>query len=238
LGKDVAYVVYFGSYNLSVERGWSYSPNGLHDSYGRGVSDRWEEWFMRSLSIIIPVRLGDDPAITLHSLGRSEFQDFTITIQHDEWGNANKARNAGFRLAPDSEFVLFSDADIEWDPYALDIMHHCIKSNPEASYVYGSYRMGGKTYCTEPFNAATLRHRNIASTMSIIRRSDFPGWDESLDRLQDMALWNDMLNRGHIGVYCETFIFETAVRPDGITYGGKVSYAEAWNKVRAKYCIA
>jgi glycosyltransferase involved in cell wall biosynthesis len=77
---------------------------------------------VRSLSIIIPVRAGDDPAITLHSLGRSEFQDFTITIQHDEWGNANKARNAGFRLAPDSEFVLFSDADIEWEPKGIGAM--------------------------------------------------------------------------------------------------------------------
>jgi len=205
---------------------------------------------MKSLAIIIPVRAGDDPAITLHSLGRSEFQDFSITIQHDEWGNANKARNAGFRLAPDSEFVLFSDADIDWDPKGIGAMVRALKSDPRPAYAFGGYEMGGVNYCMAPFDADVLRRRNLASTMSVIRREVFEKfmWDEELERLQDHRLWLAMLNAGpneemrrtgrlgYVGVNVGTIIFSTA-RRDGITQNGKVSYAEAWQRLKEKHSL-
>lgn len=190
---------------------------------------------MRSLAIIIPVRAGDDPAITLHSLGRSEFQDFSITIQHDEWGNANKARNAGFRLAPDSEFVLFSDADIEWDPKGIGAMVEALRDS-KASFSFGEYGMGGKLYCGGGYDIAEIQRRNIASTMSVIRRSDFPGWDESIERLQDWDLWLTMVKTGPhcYGVHCGRQIFST-LRRDGITQNGKVSYQDAWQRLKEKH---
>jgi len=191
---------------------------------------------MKSLAIIIPVRAGDDPAITLHSLGRSEFQDFTITIQHDEWGNANKARNAGFRLAPDSEFVLFSDADIEWDTKGIGAMVRALKSDPRPAYAFGGYEMGGVNYCMAPFDADVLRRRNLASTMSVIRRDQFTRfmWDEELERLQDYGLWLAMANYGQEGINIGTIIFSTA-RRDGITQNGKVSYQDAWQRLKEKH---
>lgn len=191
---------------------------------------------MRSLAIIIPVRAGDDPAITLHSLGRSEFQDFSITIQHDEWGNANKARNAGFRLAPDSEFVLFSDADIEWDPKGIGAMVRALKADPRPAYAFGGYEMGGRNYCMDPFDADLIRRRNLASTMSVIRREQFTRWmwAEELHRLQDWSLWLSMANYGQDGVNVGTIIFTTA-RRDGITQNGKVSYQDAFERIRIKH---
>ena len=192
---------------------------------------------MRSLAIIIPVRPGDDPAITLHSLGRSEFQDFTITIQHDEWGNANKARNEGFKLAPDSEFVLFSDADINWDPKGIGAMVEALRDpvlGRHFAFAYGQYEMDGRLYCSMDFDAAEMRRRNLASTMSVIRRSEFPGWDESIDRLQDFDLWLSILTPGKLAVNCGRQIFTTA-RRDGITQNGKVSYADAWQRIKEKH---
>ena len=190
---------------------------------------------MKTLQIVIPVRSGGNPYVTLASLGRQTWQDFDIVVSQDQHGNANRARNEGAKLAAPSRYILFSDDDIEWRAEALEIMHHCIESNPEASYCYGAYRMGGKTYCAEPFNAATLRRRNIASTMSIIRRADFPGFDESLGRLQDWSLWLTMQGQGKVGVFCGAVIFETAVKQDGITYGGKVSYGQAFEVLRKKH---
>ncbi len=191
---------------------------------------------MKSLAIIIPVRAGDDPAITLHSLGRSEFQDFSITIQHDEWGNANKARNAGFRLAPDSEFVLFSDADIDWDPKGIGAMVEALQ-NSHASFAFGGYEMDGRLYCSLHFDAEEFRRRNLASTMSVIRTAHFPGWDESIERLQDWDLFLGMIKPGPYqrhGKHCGRQIFSTA-RRDGITQNGKVSYQDAWQRLKEKH---
>lgn len=195
---------------------------------------------MKSLSVIIPVRSGDDPYITLHSLGRSTFQDFTITICQDEWQNANKARNAGFALAPDSEFVLFSDADIAWEPDGIERMIESLigytdHSNHLASFAFGSYEIGGRIQCCGEYDYNTLKSRNIASTMSVIRRDDFPGgFDETIERLQDYDLWLTMHTQLKVGVHCGSLIFRTEPR-DGITQNGKVSYQEAFDVLRNKH---
>lgn len=156
-------------------------------------------------------------------------------ISQDAWGNANAARNAGMPLiSPGTECLLFSDDDIAWRPGALAWMIHMLSVTPSASYSYGSYLMGGRTYCDQAFDARILRKRNYISTMSVIRRAHFPGWDESLERLQDYALWFHMLNMGHTGVHCGAVIFETQVR-DGITRNGRVTYEQAFNILREKY---
>lgn len=73
--------------------------------------------------------------------------------------------------------------------------------------------------------------------MSVIRRSGFPGFDESLRRLQDYDLWLTMLGRGQRGVYCGAEVFSTLVR-NGITYAPDAQpYEEALRVVRRKHGI-
>ena len=188
------------------------------------------------LQVIIPVRAGGNPYITLESLGRSEYQDFDVIVVHDHQQNANAARNLGFAQAdPGSEFLLFSDDDIEWYPDAIGRMVNVLRHNPAAGYAYGTYTMGGREYCNVQWSAARLRQSNFVSTMSVIRRSAFPGeWDEEVPRLQDWSMWLSMLENRWCGVHCGAVIFETAVR-DGITRNGRVSYEEAERIVRQRH---
>ena len=186
------------------------------------------------LSIIIPLREGSSAEVTLRSLASQSFQDYEVILSQDDAANANSARNRGYLMAR-GEYLLFSDDDIQWKPDALMLMMEVLRGYSTAAYCYGSYKMADRIYCTEQFNADLLRRKNYISTMSIIRRKFFPGFDESLERLQDWALWLDMLNRGHTGVNCGHLVFETEKKNTGITFGGKISYQQAERIVLDKY---
>jgi hypothetical protein len=189
----------------------------------------------RRLAIIIPQRPGDEHVTnTLASLEWSVFTDFYIKIQPDQWGNANAARNAGFAAAPKTELVLFSDCDIDWDPDGIGAMVSALDAHPEAAYAFGSYEMGRRLYCTTPFSDRELRKRNLASTMSVIRTDAFPGFDPTIERLQDWDLWLTMLAEGNRGVHCGHQIFTTPYR-NGITFNGPVTYEQAYRKLRQKH---
>lgn len=190
----------------------------------------------KKITIVIPCREKDNAKITLNSLEKQTYKDFKVIVVKDEGKGANFARNKGFKSV-DTEFVLFSDDDIKWRENALERLLEALESNPEASYSYGAYVMGGNVYCDQPFDEDLLLLTNYISTMSLIRTNDFPGFDESLGRFQDWDLYlNLLLNYDKKGVYCGEIIFDTDVR-DGITHNGKVSIEEAYSKIKSKYHI-
>ena len=189
---------------------------------------------MKEIGIVIPVRKGGNPRTTLESLARQTLQSFDVIVSWDRKWNANWARNKGFWMV-ENPFVLFSDDDIAWEPGALETLHQALLEHPEASYSYGGYFMPGiGEQCNAAFDAGLLRKRNLASTMSLIRTSDFIGFDESIQRGQDWDMWLGMLALGKIGVYCGRRIFTTEKR-DGITYGSGVSWETATRAVRLKH---
>lgn len=193
---------------------------------------------MNRVQIVIPVREGGDPSITIASLARSSFAPHMhqVLVMPDRWGNASRCRNEGFAIAAPSEFVLFSDDDINWHKTGIARLVAALDAHPDAAYSFGAYEMGGRIYCDHQFDAQALRKRNLASTMSLIRRSLFPGFDPEIKRLQDYDCWLTMAARGHYGVHCGgPPIFSTEVRPDGITYGGSISYADAFEVLRKKH---
>ena len=189
---------------------------------------------MSAVSVVIPVRAGDSPDITLRSLARSTFEDYDIVVAHDQTGNANWARNRGYKNAR-APLVLFSDADIEWLPDALDVLVGALQKHPEAAYAYGAYAIGNWVQCNLPFDELRLRRSNYISTMSLIRSDLFPGFDERLKRMQDWDLWLTMLEQGHRGVYCGRIVFSTE-KGQGISYGSiGPSWEEAVEAVRQKH---
>lgn len=189
---------------------------------------------MKSISVIIPLRRGNSPEITLSSLARQTATDFDVVVSHDAVGNANWARNRGAEQARTS-LLLFSDDDIRWEPDAISVLRRALDEHPEADYSYGSYAIGNWIQCNRPFSADRLRRANYVSTMSMVRRAAFPGFDERLVRLQDWDLWLTMLENGSIGVSVEQLIFRTE-KGRGITYGDAgPSYLEAKEIVRAKH---
>ena len=189
------------------------------------------------ITVVIPCRHGTYPTTTLYHLSRQTIdqEDFKVIIIDDENKGACWARNKGFTYV-DTEFVLFSDDDIEWKTFALQLMRDWLNEIEEASYCYGAYRMNGGIYCNREFDPKALRRNNYISTMSLIRTRDFPGFDESLLRLQDWDLWLTMLESNKIGVYCESIIYETYLNPNGISgCNSVINYKEAEEIVLKKH---
>ena len=179
---------------------------------------------------MIPNKKGQTAETTLKSLPKGIK---TIVINDDEERGANWARNEGFK-AVETEFVLFSDNDINWHENAVESLLDALERHPEASYAYGAYEMRGRKYCDMEFDENVLRLSNFISTMTLVRTKDFPGFDENIKRFQDWDVWLTMLDDDKTGVYCGRTIFDTKIR-DGITHNGKVGVSEGITAIRAKH---
>lgn len=185
------------------------------------------------ITVVIPCRESENPYITLRSLAKQTLQPTVIVVVYDEGRGANWARNRGFSMVQ-TPYVLFSDNDIDWQPDALESLYCTLKTHPQASYAYGWYELHGAKSRAIEFSADLLRVNNYISTMSLIRSADFPGFDESLQRLQDWDLWLTMLEQDKFGVHCNKHIFTTKRRP-GITHGGSISWEVARDIVARKH---
>lgn len=189
---------------------------------------------MSKIAIIIPSRASENEEITLKSLAKQTFKNFEIVVVKDfDNKGANWARNKGFEEC-DSEFVLFSDNDIKWESDGIENLYECLINNPDCSYSYGYYITANRIFANREFDAAALQRMNFISTMSLIRTKHFPGWDESICRLQDWDLWLMMLESGKVGKFCGKKIFETYVR-NGITNGTGMPFEEAKEIVLNKH---
>lgn len=188
----------------------------------------------KSITIVIPNRLGENPQVTIESLYRQTFQNFDIVIINDMEGNANKARNCGLSMV-NTPYVLFSDNDITWLPNAISDLYNTLAVSPSHSYAYGYYTMEGKNWCNQPFNPGLLKQKNYISTMSLVRTADHPGFDPDIKRLQDWDVWLTMLAKNKTGIYTWTKLFDTKKRA-GITYNS-ISFAEALSAIKTKHNI-
>jgi glycosyltransferase involved in cell wall biosynthesis len=171
------------------------------------------------ITIIIPCRMGETAETTLNSLKNQSYSDFKVVVIPDQHKGANWARNEGFKQC-DTEFVLFSDNDIEWKPYALEVLVDTLKRFPRAAYAYGRYQIGDLIFGHKLFDQIELLKENYISTMSLIRSDDFRlcgGFDENIGGFQDWDLWlNLLINHNKRGAYCNELIFTTKPR-DGIS---------------------
>lgn len=203
------------------------------------------------VSIVIPTRRSESVEVTMRSLMRQTLQNFAVHVVVDHEGRgAPWARNRGAECARGT-YLLFSDNDIEWEPDALETMVRALEGAAGAEvleqgrrwavgYVYGGYWQVNpvdgthRTYCLEPWRFDVLQKRNFISTMTLMVRGHFPGFDESLGRLQDWDLWLTLAERGTAGQAIERVLFTTWVR-NGITFGGAMDYDTAWRVVRHKH---
>lgn len=189
---------------------------------------------MKPITVVVVNREEESPYKTLSTLScQSTLLD--IVVVFDEGKGANWARNRGAELAS-SEYILFSDNDVEWEPDAVQSLYEKLKNSPEYGYSYGWYEMDGKSHCDLAFDSKRLLAINFISTMSLIRKKYFCGFDESLRRLQDWDLWLTLLEKGITGIYCNKKIFTTTKR-NGITFGGGISWEEAQKIVMEKHFL-
>lgn len=119
---------------------------------------------------------------------------------------APSARNFGFSRSK-GDYVIFWDADTIAEPGALEKMVTALHNNPEASYVYSDFYFGKKKMPARAFDAEALKKINYITITSLIRRVDFPGFDESLKRFQDWDVWLTLLEKNKTGVYVPEYLF-------------------------------
>jgi len=126
-------------------------------------------------------------------------------IINDNQGTAPEKRNAGFAKST-QPFVFFCDNDIVLPATHLQKLYNVLNKS-QWGFAYSGY-MGivlhpenhpiGRNFPikTVEYNWTTLKRGNYISTMSLIKRELFPGFDETLKRLQDWDLYLTMGSRG------------------------------------------
>ncbi len=120
---------------------------------------------------------------------------------------SNPARNKGFDLSSGA-FVLFLDADVIMEKTMLEELSSALKESPEKDYAYCSFKFGWKKFSSFPFDAERLKKMNYIHTSALIRRKQFPRFDENIKRFQDWDLWLTMLSRGSEGVFVPAQLFK------------------------------
>ncbi|MEA2088561.1 MAG: glycosyltransferase family A protein [Patescibacteria group bacterium] len=144
-------------------------------------------------------------------------RDLRLKIIHQDNKGANSARNRGF-LESSGNYIIFFDADIVMKPIMLKKMRNALKVNSEASYAYSSFKFGFKIFKLWEFDSKKLQQMPYIHTSSLIRRSDFSNFDESIKKLQDWDLWLTMLENGHKGVWIPEILFKVKPRKIGMSF--------------------
>ncbi len=215
------------------------------------------------VDVIVPVRnISGHLAATLSSIGRQTYNFFSVAVVDDasspaqsrsiksivnscgfecslrrlrKHSGAPRARNAGAKKAA-GEFLFFCDADVELAPFALATMVQALHDDRSAWWCYSDYLLGDSMKRMAPYDSRVMRRRNLCSTMSLIRRERFLGFDESLKRLQDWDLYLTMDKAGGRGTYVPRPLFRAVDRSDGIT-NGSILYDAALDVLCRKHGI-
>lgn len=168
-------------------------------------------------------------------LNDSDLVQFNIRIINQENKGAPAARNAGFAESS-GNFVIFWDADTIAEPEMLKKMKQALDSCSSASFAYCDFKFGLKTIFSHEFDAEKLKINNYIDTTSLIRRSDFPGFDETIKRFQDWDLWLTMVNKNKTGIYLpETLYAKLIGKRKGISkWVPKIFFKLPWKTKSVK----
>jgi hypothetical protein len=165
-------------------------------------------------------------------------------VINDGEGSAPKKRNEGFDKST-QPFVFFCDDDILLPADYIGSLHDALVKNPNCGFAYTGYHgivlhpeshpmHGNFQIHPVEFNASMLMRGNYISTMSLVRRELFPGFDESLLRLQDWDVWLTIVKNGNRGVLVPNLTFYAYYLDSGIT-SNMNSEIDAINAIRRKH---
>lgn len=175
------------------------------------------------ISVIIPNRAFEKNE-TLPSLKKQTYKNFEVieVIDKDAKG-ASWARNQGLKKAK-GEFIFWCDNDLQLRPDCLEKLHKTLQDNPDADWAFGRFIIDRTEFNNrkpavpeDKYSKEFIDHFHGISTMSLIRASAKPRWDENLKRYDDWDLWIRLTREGHMPAFCDTILFSTVNRPHGIT---------------------
>lgn len=180
----------------------------------------------------------DGPNAELETSIKDGFKsDSRFSFHLIEHGGAPKARNYGFSKST-GDIVSFWDADCYAEPEMVKMWVKTFERNPEVDFVYSGYKWTDPKapgFESEKFNPWLLKQYNYIASMFPIKREKFPGWDESLDGLQDWDYWRRAVEAGCIGKFIPGFGFSTDL-PDSESISGNADKTKARvEKIREKF---
>jgi len=150
-----------------------------------------------------------------------------ITVIHQKNKGRNPARNRGF-LEAKGDQLIFLDADADLDPDTLVRLSHALIAS-DAAFSYGDFRYGFKHFITGPFDADRLRKMNFVHVSALIKRSNFPGFDDAILRFQDWDLWLTITEQGGHGLYVPGESMRFSTQEKGISsWMPKAWYHAPW----------
>ena len=177
------------------------------------------------ISVIIPTR---DKKQIITDLSNQTFKDFeTIVIEDKDKRGAAWARNLGAMRAK-GNYYFFCDDDVSLEPNALETLYNNIGT---ANWAYGWFDWGKNgIFCKDKFYTPPEKgtHEfiwffNGMSTMALIHKDSYVGWDEELKRFNDWDMFLRMAERGYTGKYIDSKIF-TSYSNDGISSQSDILY--------------
>ena len=146
--------------------------------------------------------------------------------QLDKNYGACYARNFGFEKSQ-GDFLFFCDADVILADNIFERLLQKMHDAPQVAWVYCNYTLSGRELRFKPFNGAHFYRANNCSTMSLIRRTHFPGFDVEIKRYQDWDLFLTIYENGGTCEWIDEFLFYAEDRHDGITNSNIVKDSQA-----------
>lgn len=180
------------------------------DTIGQTITDVFlQSWPKLEVTVV------DDGSTDDLAAAVTPWRERLKIIRQENLGAA-AARNTGAREAH-GEFILFLDADMRLDSDMITTMVVALQTHLGASYAYSNFQFGPKGFRLWDFDPVSLRQRNYIHTSSVIRRSDFPWFDASLNKFQDWDLWLTMLAQNRIGLWIPRQLFRVQQRAAGMS---------------------
>jgi glycosyltransferase involved in cell wall biosynthesis len=167
-------------------------------------------------------------------------------IVNDNIGSAPQKRNEGF-LKATQPYVFFCDDDIILPATHLRLLYQALENNRNVKFAYSGYfgivlheknHPIGKNFSipTIDFDENRLKKHNYISTMTLMDRTVFPRFDETLDRLQDWDVWLTIVKNGHKGIAVHNNEFFAYYIDGGITSNTNDEKTAA-NKIIIKHSL-
>jgi len=129
-----------------------------------------------------------------------------------EHSGAPVARNFGFEKSS-GEYLFFCDADVIFlHKNALQKMVDILDNNSDKAFAYSKFKFGWKEFKSFEFNIEKLKQTSYISTMSMLRRKDFPRWDESLRKFQDWDLWLTIVENNGQGIFIPEVLWQAKTK--------------------------
>lgn len=196
------------------------------------------------ISVMIPSRVGEEIE-SMESLKRQTYKKIEIIVKYDEKkAGAATVRNQCVKEVK-GDLFFFCDNDLFLSPNCLSDLYLALLDNPEADWAFGKFYIDGIIF-NEGKNLVVPEDKHSVdwlnyycgiSTMSLIKRSVQPIFDETMLMYDDWDLWLTLDRAGAKAVFCDKVLFSTKSRANGISSFNKADCQKWKNRLYKKYNI-